>query len=214
MTPLFIEAAVESIGGVLAANDAGVDRIELCGTLLDGAVTPSIGLITRALALARVPVHVFVRPRLGSFVYDAEDVAVMRVDIEAARAAGAPGVVVGALTAKGEIDVPVMQELIAAARPMVVGCHRAFDQLADQTAGIEALIKLGVAVVLTGGGPGPALDGAEQLRRLVEQAAGRIDILAGGGVTAGNLRELITRSGVGQVHGKAFDGLRAASTTA
>jgi copper homeostasis protein len=214
VTPLFIEAAVESIGGVLAANDAGVDRIELCGTLLDGAVTPSIGLITRALALARVPVHVFVRPRLGSFVYDAEDVAVMRVDIEAARAAGAPGVVVGALTAKGEIDVPVMQELIAAARPMVVGCHRAFDQLADQTAGIEALIKLGVAVVLTGGGPGPALDGAEQLRRLVEQAAGRIDILAGGGVTAGNLRELITRSGVGQVHGKAFDGLRAASTTA
>jgi copper homeostasis protein len=204
--PLFIEAAVESIGGALAAVAYGVDRIELCGLLHDGAVTPSIGLITQTLALVTVPVHVFVRPRVGDFVYDQHDIAVMRADIAAAKTAGAPGVVFGALTKDGAIDRALMSELIALARPMTVGFHRAFDQLVDQAAGLETLIDLGVAVVLTSGGPARALDGADHLRRLVDQSAGRIHILAGGGVTPDNLADLLERSGVHQVHGKAFVG--------
>jgi copper homeostasis protein len=209
--PLFIEAAVESMAGALAAQAEGVDRIELCGLLHDGAVTPSIGLITRALAVVSTPIHVFVRPRAGDFVYDRDDAAVMRRDIEAAKAAGAPGVVFGALTNDSRIDCPLMEDLIALARPMTVGFHRAFDQLADQAAGLEALIDLGVAVVLTSGGPARALDGADRLRQLVAQSAGRIDILAGGGITPTNVAELLNRSGVRQIHGKAFAGLRAAA---
>jgi copper homeostasis protein len=209
--PLFIEAAVESMAGALAAQAEGVDRIELCGLLHDGAVTPSIGLITRALAVVTTPIHVFVRPRVGDFVYDQDDVAVMRRDIEAAKAAGAPGVVFGALTDDSRIDRAVMEDLIALARPMTVGFHRAFDQLGDQAAGLEALIDLGVAVVLTSGGPARALDGADRLRQLVAQSAGRIDILAGGGITPVNVAELLNRSGVRQIHGKAFAGLRAAA---
>jgi copper homeostasis protein len=208
---LFIEAAVESISGVLAAEAEGVDRIELCGLLHDGAVTPSLGLIKRALASVSTPIHVFIRPRIGDFVYDRHDVAVMRDDIEAAKIAGAPGVVFGALTREGLIERALMSELMASARPMTVGFHRAFDQLADQAAGLETLIDLGVAVVLTGGGPGLALDGATRLRQLVDIAAGRIDILAGGGITSANVAELLERSGVRQVHGKAFAGIRAAA---
>jgi copper homeostasis protein len=208
-SPLFIEAAVESIGGALAAHAEGVDRIELCGLLHDGAVTPSIGLITRTLASVTTPVHVFIRPRTGNFVYDSHDVEVMRADIQAAKAAGAPGVVFGALTHEATLDRALLSELIELAKPMVVGCHRAFDQVTDHAAGLETLIQLGVAVVLTSGGPARAIDGAESLRRLVDQAAGRIDILAGGGITADNVRELLDRSGVQQVHGKAFTGLRA-----
>jgi copper homeostasis protein len=207
---LFIEAAVESIGGAMAAEAEGVDRIELCGLLHDGAVTPSIGLIRRAMAVVKTPIHVFIRPRVGDFVYDGNDVLVMLADIEAAKAAGAPGVVFGALTTAADIDRALMSELVAAAQPMTVGFHRAFDQLRDQAAGLDTLITLGVAVVLTGGGPGTALDGAAQLRRLVDQAAGRIDILAGGAITKTNVAELLERSGVHQVHGKAFTGLRAA----
>jgi copper homeostasis protein len=211
MGHVFIEAAVESIGGAMAANAEGVDRIELCGLLHEGAVTPSIGLITHALAVVKTPIHVFIRPRVGNFVYDQSDVAVMLADIEAAKAAGAPGLVFGALTGQGTIDRALMSELISAARPMVVGFHRAFDQVTDQAAGLETLVELGVAVVLTSGGADRALDGADQLRRLVTQAAGRIEILAGGGVTADNVRELLDRSGVRYVHGKAFTGLRAAT---
>jgi copper homeostasis protein len=142
---MYIEAAVESLGDVLAAAREGVDRIELCGTLYDGAVTPSIGLITRALAAVETPIHVFIRPRLGSFIYDAGDLDVMRADIAAAKQAGAPGVVFGALTNDGVIDEAAMRDLIAAARPMVVGFHRAFDQIHDQSAALETLIALGVA---------------------------------------------------------------------
>jgi len=207
---LFVEAAVESLGGALAAAEAGVDRIELCGSLHDGAVTPSVGLITRALASVSTPIHVFVRPRVGNFVYDTDEVAVMLADIHAAKAAGAPGVVVGALTRTGVIDRPVMGELIAAARPMVVGFHRAFDELDDQIRGLDTLVDLGVAVVLTSGGAPRAVDGAAQLRRLVDHAAGRIVVLAGGGITAANVRGLVETSGVRHVHGKAFQGLKAA----
>jgi copper homeostasis protein len=95
---------------------------------------------------------------------------------------------------------------------MTVGFHRAFDNLGDQAAGLETLIDLGVAVVLTSGGPARALDGAVRLMQLVEQAAGRIDILAGGGITAANVAELLERSGVRHVHGKAFAGLRTAAS--
>lgn len=207
---MFIEAAVESLGGAIAAEAEGVDRIELCGLLHDGAVTPSLGLITETVTRVRTPIHVFIRPRVGDFVYDTGDIAVMRADIAAAKTAGAPGVVFGALTRDGRIDRTLMADLVAAARPMTVGFHRAFDQLADQAAGLETLIDLGVAVVLTSGGPPRALDGARQLRRLADQAAGRIEILAGGGVTAENVADLVALSGVRHVHGKAFAGLRQA----
>ncbi len=212
-SPLFIEAAVESIGGALGADAEGVDRIELCGSLHDGGVTPSEGLMRRALASVSKPIHVFIRPRTGNFVYDRHDVAVMLGDIQVAKSAGAPGVVFGALTpeADGRIDRALMSELIAAARPMTVGFHRAFDRVADQSAALETLIDLGVAVVLTSGGAALALEGAPRLRQLVDQAAGRIDILAGGGITPANVVELVERSGVAQVHGKAFAGLRAAA---
>lgn len=207
---MFIEAAVESLGDVLSAEREGVDRIELCGVLHDGAVTPSIGLITTSLAAVRTPIHVFVRPRLGDFVYDDGDVEVMRADIVAAKNAGAPGVVFGALTREATIDHNLMAQLIDLARPMVVGFHRAFDQVADQDVALDTLIELGVAIVLTSGGAARAIDGAAQLRRMVDRAAGRIEILAGGGVTSENVAALMAQSGVSHVHGKAFRGLRAA----
>jgi copper homeostasis protein len=176
---VFIKAAVESIGGALAADVEGVDRIELCGSLHDGGVTPSAGLMRCALGSVMKPVHVFIRPRTGNFVYDRYDVAVRLGDINEAGAAGAPGVVFGALTADGRIDQETMSQLIAAARPMTVGFHRAFDQVSDQSAGLETLIDLGIAVVLTSGGAALALDGAPRLRQLVDQARGRIDIRTG-----------------------------------
>jgi len=136
---------------------------------------------------------------------------VMLGDIDDAGTAGVAGVVFGALTADGRIDRAIMSALIAAAPPMTVGFHRAFDQISDQSSALETLIDLGIAVVLTSGGAALALDGAPRLRQLVDQARGRIDILAGGGVTPSNVVELVERSGVRHVHGKAFAGLRAAA---
>lgn len=71
--------------------------------------------------------------------------------------------------------------------------HRAFDQIAvdDMEDELEALIELGFAGVLTSGGAKSALEGKEVLRRLVERAAGRIEVIVGGGVRSGNVGELV-----------------------
>jgi copper homeostasis protein len=212
-TPLFVEAAVESFAQAAAAEAAGVNRIELCGTLHDGAVTPSAGLIARCVERLRTPIHVFIRPRTGDFVYDADDLAIMSADIALARTAGVAGVVFGALTADGQVDATAMRALVAAARPLAVGFHRAFDQVRDQFEALEVLVRLGVEVVLTSGGAPTALEGAERLRALVERAAGRLVILAGGSITAANVRTIVERSGVRAVHGKAFQELATAART-
>ena len=46
-----------------------------------------------------------IRPRIGDFVYSSDEVAVMLEDIRAFAQEGVTGVVFGALTPLGEIDV-------------------------------------------------------------------------------------------------------------
>jgi copper homeostasis protein len=205
---LLVEAAVDTFDDALAAEAEGVDRIELCGPLHDGGTTPAPGLVHRVVSRVRTPVHVLVRPRAGDFVYDRAAIRQMQADIEIARAAGAAGVVTGALTPAGLIDVETTAELVRAARPMRVGFHRAFDHVRDQFEALETLVSLGVDLILTSGAAPTALEGADRLRALVERAGDRIGIIAGGSITAANVREIIARTGARQVHGRAFRGLR------
>jgi copper homeostasis protein len=208
-----IEAAVDTFEGAVEAETEGVDRIELCGPLHDGGTTPAAGLVDRCMVRLRTPIHVLIRPRAGDFVYTRFEIAAMQAHIESVRRAGAAGVVTGALTAAGAIDVAAMTDLVAAARPMRVGFHRAFDQVRDQFDSLETLISLGIDLVLTSGAAPTALEGADRLRALVQRAGDRIGIIAGGSITAANVREIIARTGVRQVHGRAFRGLRAVIPT-
>src|SRR5690606_35596625 len=139
--------------------------------------TPSAGTIALARERLRIPLFVLVRPRGGDFLYDADEVDVMRRDIEVARSLGADGVVIGALTPDGRVDEQATRALIAAARPMRVTFHRAFDAVRDPREALETLVALGADRVLTAGGAPSALEGADALRRLVAQAAGRLVVL-------------------------------------
>jgi copper homeostasis protein len=130
--------------------------------------------------------------------------------IGAARAAGADGIVVGALTAGGEVDAAAMRRLLAASRPLAVTFHRAFDAVADQAAALGVLVSLGVDRVLTSGGAVTALAGADRLCNLVDLAEGRIVILAGGGIRPDNVAEVVRRSGVTEVHARMDDDPRRA----
>lgn len=210
MTSVLIEAAVDTLADALAAERAGADRIELCGTLHDGAITPSAGFIAHCVTRVRLPVHVFIRLRTGDFVYSPDEIEVMLTDVGVARQQGAAGVVIGALTRDHEVDVPAMRALTREAGRLTIGFHRAFDQVRDQAAALETLVELGVSIVLTSGGAPTAVEGASRLRALVGQAGERIAILAGGSVTPANVRALVGATGVRQVHGKAFAGLRSA----
>lgn len=158
-----------------------------------------------ARAAIAIPLHVLIRPRVGDFVYTAGELREMVDAIGDANAAGADGVVIGALTTAGRIDEPAMRRLLAAARPLTVTCHRAFDGIADQPAALEVLVRLGVDRVLTSGGASTALEGADRLRQLVDAGAGRIVIMAGGGIRPANVAQVVRSSGVREVHARTDD---------
>jgi copper homeostasis protein len=199
---VLVEGCVESLADAQAAARGGADRLELCADLSVGGTTPAADLIRAVKARVFIPVFVMVRPRGGSFVYDVAEVEQTHRDIDAVIAAGADGVVVGALTPATEIDVPLLRGFVERAGNIPVTFHRAFDELADPSRGLETLIAAGVQRVLTAGGRGTALDGAETLKSLVAQAGDRIVVLAGGKVRGHNAREIIARTGVRELHAR------------
>jgi copper homeostasis protein len=134
-------------------------------------------------------------------VYSAAEFEQIKQQIEWMKEAGAAGVVVGVLRADGSVDVPRSRELVELARPMKVTFHRAFDETRDKAEALEAVIATGADCLLTSGGAPDVLTGAEELGRLVHQAGGRIQIMAGGGLRLANLSRVLERSGVPSVHG-------------
>lgn len=193
------EVCVDSVAGVRAARRGGADRVELCSGLFEGGVTPSIGLVRAAVEVG-LPVHVLVRPRGGDFCYDADERAVMLTDIAAVRDAGAHGVVVGALTADGDVDVPLCRELVAAAGPLAVTFHRAYDLAREPYRALDDVVATGAGRLLTSGQDRTALDGAPLIAELVRRAAGRLAVIAGGGVTPRNARRIVEQTGVPELH--------------
>lgn len=194
-----LEVCVDDVAGLEAAVQGGADRIELCSSLDIGGVTASAGLMVEAARLA-VPVVALIRPRGGGFVYTAAEEGLMLRDIELAAEFGLAGVAIGALIDDGGLDLPLLGRLAARAEGLQLTLHRAFDLVRDQSAALEEAVELGFHRVLTSGGAPKAPAGAAQLAALVRQSRGRIRILAGSGITAGNVVELLTTTGVHEVH--------------
>lgn len=194
-----IEICCYSLTDCQAAQRAGADRIELCGGLSEGGITPSIGLIQTVKQQISLPIFVMIRPRGGDFVYDQGEQTVMRADIEAAKQAGVDGLVLGCLHPDGSVDESATRQFIQMARPLPVTFHRAFDLTRDPVEALEGIIRTGAARVLTSGQQPTAEAGANLLRKLVKQANGRIEIMAGAGVNARNAR-LLAETGVEALH--------------
>jgi copper homeostasis protein len=200
MTTVLVEACVDAIDAAVEAEQGGADRLELCGELLQGGVTPSAGLIAAVWDRIDIPLFVLVRPRVGDFLYTDDELDVMRRDIEQIKALGVDGVALGVLTADGDVDVERMRELIALARPMSVTFHRAFDFVRDQDAALHALLALGVDRVLTSGGAATAEEGAARVAELRRRVGDRMVIMAGGSITASNVGAVVAASGATEVH--------------
>lgn len=203
-----LEVAVTTADEAVAAVAAGADRLELSAALDVGGVTPSPGafLEVRA-AVPDTPVWVLLRPRPGGFVSTDREFATITRDADWFLGNGAAGVVVGVLTPTGGIDHARCAELVRVTGGRAV-FHRAFDFLFDQFAGLDDLIALGFARVLTSGGAATALAGRDRLAELVRHAAGRIDILQAAGIRPENAAELLRATGCDQVHAS----LRSSST--
>lgn len=186
------EAAVESLDAARAAAEGGAQRLELCAQLALGGVTPDVTLLHACRSELTLPIFVLIRARAGNFVYSPVEHRTMMKQIEDAKAAGAHGIVTGALTASNEIAEAQTSELIAAARPLPVTFHRAIESCVDLSTALETLIRLGVDRILA--------SGTARVGQLVRQSRGRVAILAGGGITADNVGQLVRETGVREIH--------------
>jgi copper homeostasis protein len=203
MSAPLLEIAANSLASALAAQDGGADRVELCENLGEGGCTPSYGTLARTRDCVRIPLYVLIRPRAGDFYYDEFERDVMLRDIETCARLGCDGVVIGALDADGHVDMATCRELVIAAGFMGLTFHRAIDVSRDPAQALEAAIALGCHRVLTSGAGATALDGADAIAALVQQAGHRIRVMAGAGINAGNLREVAMRSQADEFHASA-----------
>ncbi|HWI23870.1 MAG TPA: copper homeostasis protein CutC [Lysobacter sp.] len=198
-----LEIAAGSLASALVAQEGGADRVELCGNLGEGGTTPSYGTLAVARDRLRIPLYILIRPRAGDFLYDDAELEVMRRDVETCVRLGCDGVAIGALDADGNVHRGACDALIAAAGSLGVTFHRAFDAAHDQAAALETIIDLGCERVLTSGAHASAPEGADVIADLVQQAKGRIRIMAGAGVTPENLAALLARSRADEFHASA-----------
>lgn len=204
-----LEICIDNVAGFDAAVAGGADRIELCGALSVGGLTPSPGLTALVVARARaagVRVHAMVRPRAGDFTYTPGEVATAVADAQALIAAGVDGLVFGAVRG-GAIDEAVMREWVAAVRAVRgdidLTLHRAVDLLPDPVAAIEPAIAHGFVRILTSGGAVRAADGAAAIAAMTRAAAGRIVVMPGSGVRPDNVAALLAMIGAAEVHASA-----------
>ena len=197
---VLVEACVDSVESSMAAERGGARRLELCDALFDGGTTPSAGMIAACREAVSIPVFVIIRPRGGGFLYSDIELDVMRRDIVAARERGADGVVIGVLRSDGTVHEDRVRSLVDVAGDMPVTFHRAFDFAPDLSAALATLESAGVSRVLTSGGAPSARDGVAVLALLVRQAGDRLTVMAGGSVREENVREIVDRTGVREVH--------------
>jgi copper homeostasis protein len=203
MGKIIFEACVDSINSAIIAGTAGADRIELCSALDIGGLTPSYGLIKVTVERLTIPVNVLIRPRSGNFIYSSEEFDVMKRDILFCRDLNVNGIVVGILNADGTIDKERISDLIDIARPMSVTFHRAFDFTADPFKALDSLIELEADRILTSGLQINAYSGIDMIKKLVDYSKGRIIIIPGGGINENNVREIISKTGVKEIHASA-----------
>lgn len=195
-----LEICVDSLESAVAAQQGGAQRIELCSSLAEGGLTPSLGLIRAVRSRLTIGIHVMIRPRAGDFLYSADEFSIMKDDIALAAQSGVDGVVFGLLTPEGEVDIARTRELVDLARPMEVTFHRAIDLSRDIVASVRNVIHAGVTRVLTSGGEASAVQGRHNIHNMVQAAAGAVTIMAGAGVRAANAEQLLRETGVRDLH--------------
>lgn len=202
-SPITLEICANSVASALAAQEGGADRVELCDNTAEGGTTPSYATIAKARELLQIQLYPIIRPRGGDFLYNELEFELMWKDIELCKRLGCDGVVIGLLAQDGHIDKKRTKLLVDLAWPLGVTFHRAFDRCAEPLEAVEDIIETGCERILTSGQQSTAPEGANLIYKLVEKAGERIAIMAGSGVRANNIAELVKKTKAKEYHSTA-----------
>ncbi|MBW8351319.1 copper homeostasis protein CutC [Bacillus sp. IITD106] len=199
---MLLEIIATNIRDVKAACDYGADRIELCTGMKEEGFTPSYGLIESALEMATIPINVIIRSHSQSFFYESSEVDTMIRDIRMVRKLGANGIVIGALTEDGQVDVEVMKRLLEEADGLDVTFHRAMDFSRDLEETLETLTQFKqVKRILTAGGRKPATESVPMIKRLMELAEHtHLNIMPGYGLRVETFKEFYDEVRPKEIH--------------
>lgn len=200
MNDFLLEICADSFESARRASENGADRIELCANLILGGTSPSPWLVRQAVERLNTPVNVLIRPRFGDFCFTIEEKEEILGQIADCAAAGASGVVIGALNPDGTLDREFLAQCMTHAEGMTVTLHRCFDVCRDPVEALEQAVMLGIHTILTSGQEAGAVKGIPLLAELNQKAAGRIHLLAGSGVSAGNIPQIYAETGIRHFH--------------
>lgn len=185
-----IEIACFNLESSLIAEKAGADRVELCANISDGGTTPFIEIIQQARKNLTIDIYVMIRPRGGNFVYSQAELEQMKSEIETIKKLGVNGFVFGILNEDKTINIKQNKVLVELVKPFPCSFHRAFDAVSNYEQALEDVISCGFSTLLTSGTFSDVMEGKEVLKKLVEQAKNRIEIMPGGGLRSSNISEL------------------------
>jgi copper homeostasis protein len=194
---MIVEICVDSIDSALIAEKSGANRIELCSALALGGITPSWGLIEKAVQKLSIGIHVLIRPRGGDFTYSESEIDLMLADIKMAKSLGVSGIVSGVLNSDHTLDIKNTKRLINAGGSVPFTFHRAFDWISNKEETLGQLDDLGVQRILTSGGCTKAIDALETLTSWNKEY--KATILPGGGINSSNYKAFKT-AGFEEIH--------------
>lgn len=188
-----LEICVDSYASALAAIAGGADRLELCSALAVGGLTPSSALLRQIRRVSSIPVRCLMRPRGGDFLYTAEEIEQMAMEIEVLKKAGADGFVIGCLSADGDLDAAAMEPLLKAAEGCGLTLHRCIDVSLDPPKTYADAASLGFDTVLTSGAAENCKAGMETIRALIQlrEETDGPEVLIGAGVKASIIAEFL-----------------------
>lgn len=204
MNPI-LEVCCGSLASALAAQEGGANRVELCANLYEGGTTPSHGTLELAREKLGIEINVLVRPRGSDFIYNDDEMEIIKRDVVRCKELGIDGVVIGFLTPEGEIDVKKTEKIMKLARPMSVTFHRAFDMCKDPNVALEQLIDVGVDRILTSGQKNMAPEGVDLIADLVRKAGDQVIIMPGAGLEVENIAEFHVKVGAKEYHSTLWD---------
>ena len=194
-----LEVCIDNLAGLEACIEGNADRIELCSSLIQGGLTPTVELMKQA-SESKIPLRIMVRPKSGNFHYSPSDLDQMKKDIDMAHSFGFEGVVFGATLSNGCIDEAILEKLVEHASELKKTFHRAIDTISKPVSAVKIATDLGFDCILSSGGAKTAHDGLSVLKEMHTKALGKIEIMPGSGVNPENAQKIAISSNFNWIH--------------